>query len=92
MPRIEYIIHGVRLFGGVWSASCVVCIAILFVSGWLNGDTLLVTFNESGEKWIELILVPVGSLCAVVLGVDGLYRLCQRWYAGIGKTSMSEVQ
>jgi hypothetical protein len=73
----------IRMFGGIWCTACMVQMAVIFLAGWSNGDVLLLTFNANNEKWIEVILVPAGTACTILLCLEGLYSVCQRWYAGI---------
>jgi len=87
---MTFVINTIRLFGWVWCFACMVQMALIFLAGWSNGDTLLLTFNANNEKWIEIVLVPVGTVCALVLCMEELHHVCQRWYAGIGKTSGCE--
>lgn len=64
----------VLLYGVTWIVTCNVLLPVIILNGWLSGDYLLLTFNESGEKPLEIVMVGVGVVCAVVVLCEVLRR------------------
>lgn len=74
----KYVLWVVWLIGGVWVTTCTVGLVVLFILGWTNGDVLLLLFNSKGEKWIEMVVVFVGTTCATIGGVELVIRCLRK--------------
>lgn len=69
---LKIAIYLTRLFGFAFLFACWVLVIVIFYLGWTNGDVLLLTFNQNGEKAIEQIVVPIGIVCSFfMMGVSG---------------------
>jgi hypothetical protein len=75
----KYMVWLAWLIGGVWVTTCVIGLAVIFLLGWTNGDALLLLFNTKGEKWIEMVIITVGTVCATFGGVELVKRCYAKW-------------
>lgn len=66
--------NGIVLYGVTWIVTCNVVLPVILINGWMSGDYLLLTFNESGEKPLEIVMVGAGIVCAVVVLCEVLRR------------------
>jgi hypothetical protein len=81
------------LVGLVFTLGFLCLTAVIFYLGWTNGDVLLLTFNQNGEKAIEQIVVPIGIVCSFfMVGVSGakIIEELVDTLLSIGKTSGCE--
>lgn len=65
------------LYGVTWIVTCNVLLPVIILNGWMSGDYLLLTFNESGEKPLEVVMVGAGIVCAVIVLCEVLRRAVQ---------------
>lgn len=75
MKAREVLIKFVFLYGVSWILICTIMLPVIVIVGWINGDYLLLTFNEYGEKPIELVLVPVGCICAIIVACEVIRKI-----------------
>lgn len=78
MKAKDVIIKSIFLYGVSWILICTIMLPVITILGWTNGDYLLLTFNEYGEKPIELVLVPVGCVCAIIVACEVIRKIIHR--------------
>ncbi|MFA5136930.1 MAG: hypothetical protein WC489_06115 [Patescibacteria group bacterium] len=57
----------IKLWGVIYLATIFMVFTIIEIIAWSGNNSLLLTFNESGEKLAEIVLALVGVPCATYL-------------------------